>query len=166
MCTRTEDKRNVDVQTYPNRARPGRAAFPVLTNGHMLPLELKLCLPVPLALAVNWIPTLLRSKLGGWGRWWQGWPGVQTVVTHSIRNERDRGKGRRDRVNQGCQVAKRPDGDLRAYLLHNALLSCPARLPESPGPVSSFGIHDRAQRASQSPPFRYVPPRSAGVVPS
>lgn len=51
MCSRTEGE-NAHVQTYPNRASSCRVAFPVLTNDHLLPLELKLCLPVPLARAV------------------------------------------------------------------------------------------------------------------
>ena len=40
---------NVHVQTYPNQASSGRAAFPVLTNDHLLPLELKLIFLISLA---------------------------------------------------------------------------------------------------------------------
>lgn len=51
MCSRTEGK-TLTYKTYPNRASSSKAAFPMLTNDHLLPLELKLCLFVLLAGAV------------------------------------------------------------------------------------------------------------------
>lgn len=51
-CAQGPRRENVHVQTYPNRASSVRAAFPVLANDHMLPLELKLCLLASLVTAV------------------------------------------------------------------------------------------------------------------
>ena len=87
-CAEGPRGENVHVQTYPNRASSGRAAFPVLTNDHLLPLELKLCLPVPLDAAVlDLHPAALKVvRLGWWNK--DGWTSKR-VVTHSIRNERE-----------------------------------------------------------------------------
>lgn len=48
QCAAGPRGENVHVQTYPNRASSNRAAFPIPTNNDGLPLELKLCLIVPL----------------------------------------------------------------------------------------------------------------------
>lgn len=48
-CAAGPRGKTLTSKTYPNRASSGRAAFPMLTNDRLLPLELKLCLPLPLA---------------------------------------------------------------------------------------------------------------------
>lgn len=51
-CAAGPRGKTLTSKTYPNRASSGRAAFPMLANGELLPLELKLCPPRPLAGAV------------------------------------------------------------------------------------------------------------------
>lgn len=89
-CAAGPRGKTLTSKTYPNRASSGRAAFPMLTNDHLLPLELKLCLPVPLARAVLHLhsPALRVVRLGCYGK--DGRTAKRWLPTLSGTKERER----------------------------------------------------------------------------
>lgn len=101
----------------------------------------------PIGQGGPYISTLLRSKLCGW----DVLAGVAGLPNggYPLYQERKR------RRKSNKQVAR--DRTVTSEPLYSGLPACAACLAWS---VS--GIHDRAERASQSPPFRYVHQISQG----